>query len=344
MAYREPAHVEREVSLTAKRAIMDLYHEFYGVWNVDPEALLGYLERAFSPEGDSSPNHIVRILRMMARNGHRPDALSAAVLALKDEGAFEQIRRRRRGNPYADEVVKSGWGYPAGYRPMPLQGQIGAFARFYPELKIPKAVVEPSRHEQFMPMAVPKLSAVAKRWRIADPFRTGYEDVIRRLADVVQNVFRARRFGFAKTSLDLKGFHRLMPSPTARDAMMRLEHERRDGDILVFPGQLGVRWIGSSMRRIRWHCAHADFEPLPGQREFPLPLYVMLSQLLIHPERLMCSSASGMYCAGDDVVKRGFFGHNGLGLAFGHGVLHLLDWSPSSPDTMFGIPTGLAPK
>jgi hypothetical protein len=104
---------------------------------------------------------------------------------------------------------------------------------------------------------------------------------------------------------------------------------------------MGVRWRGSSMRRIRWHCEHANHDPAPGYREFVLPLFVVLGHLLIQPERLMGISSLAMYVAGDRASRKGFLGHDGVGLAFGHDVLHLADYSPSKPDRMFGIPTGL---
>lgn len=344
MAYREPARMEREVVLTARRAIMDLYDEFNGVWDAGPEAMLAHIRKLSTPEGESSPNQILRMLRMFVRNGHAPEALTSAVVALQEAGAFEKAKARQT-NPYADELVRSGWGYPSSYAPMPLFKQAEESLKYHRGLtSVSRPTTAPLAVDGFTPIAVPKLSAVAKRLSVASPFGAGYETVVQRLADEVRCVYRQHGFDFAKTPLDLRDFTRLEPFGSVRDALMKLEGADPKSDFMVLHAQMGVRWRGSSMRRVRWHCENADFEPAPGYREFVLPLYVILEHLLLHPKRLMDMAALAIHVAGDHAARKGIFGHDGIGLAFGHGVMHLADYSPSKPDVMFGVPTGLVPK
>jgi len=346
MIYREPAHVEREVVLSAKKAIMDLYREFYGVWDVEPETLLGYLGEAFTSEGERSPNHIVRVLRMLVRNGHRPEDLIETVCLIQREGGFvPQPTKQRISNPYADEVVPTGWGYPRGYEPMDFWGQVRELSRFFPGvIGTGDRVERPVSCEGFHPIVVPKLEALGRAWNVRDPYGYGYETIVRRVADEVQRVFRSRRSGFAKSPLDLKDFSRLEPYGSAREALMTLELRQPGSGSVAFPAQLGIRWAGSSMRRVRWHCEETDFEPMAGFREFVLPSYVILIALLLQPERLLNVASLYMFCAGENAVKKGFLGHNGVGFAFGSGVLHFMDCPQSSPDKMYGVPTGLVPR
>lgn len=346
MVYRESARIRREIVLSAEKAILDLHHEFSGLWDVTPETLLRHLEEIAREGGHGSHNHILHTLRMLVRNGHDCDALKAAIKALRESGAFVPAEQASRAfNPFANEIVETEWDYPAGYTPPNFREQITALQRFFPELvqcahppKMPRAV------EGFHPIVVPKLSSLARLWSVWNPYERGYEVVIRHLADAVQETYRARRSGFAKTSLDLKGFMKIAPCEHSSRVLMRLESENPHSHLIAFPGQLGIRWAGSSMRRVRWHCAETDYEPDRGFEEFVLPSYIVMIQLLLCPERLLSVSSLYMFCAGDDAVKRSFFGHNGVGFAFGSGVLHFMDCSQSSPDKMYGVPTGLAPK
>lgn len=347
MPYRHTQKVHSEVVLTAEKAILDLYFEFSGTWDVEPETLLRHLKEISERKNISSPNHIVHILRMLIRNGHHWNMLACTVTDLQKEGAFEMNQETETDsqiNPYENEYVKSEWKYPERYTPLSLEKQIEIFARYYPGLKMPrKPIVETHRSDGFVHMAVPKLSAVAKSWSIEDPFGRGYEAVIRRLSHVVQTTYRSRRFGFAKSVLDLEDFSQFMPRNEVREALMRLERQQPHSDVMMFHCQLGLRFRGSSMRRVEWLCDNRAKIRNAPVREFLLPAFVILNQLLIQPERLMNTSALGMYSAGDHVARKGFLGRDGVGFAFGVGVLQFLDYSTSKKDSMFGVPTGLVP-
>lgn len=356
MGYRESAQTEHKVYITAKMAIRDLYQEFHELWDVESETLFKYLAQISDKDGgsSSSPHHVVHILRMLNRNGHSIEVLGQAIMDLEEEGAFEMkqttevspvVEVHSHVNPYEKEVVKSEWEYPKRYTPLRLEEQIEVFSRYYPRLKMPRRPIEEEyRSDGFTHMAIPKLSAVAHGWNIKDPFGTGYEAVIKRLSHVVQTVYRRFRFGFAKSALDLNEFSRFAPREDVRRALKKLESQQPTCDMMMFHCQMGLRFRGSSMRRIAWLSEERAKVTYASEHEFLLPAYVILSQLLIQPERLMNPSALGMYCAGDQVTRKGFLSRDGIGFAFGEDVLQLLDYSTSKADNMFGVPTGLVSR
>lgn len=337
--------------ITPEQVVLALWEEFEVKFSGAAASIEGFRARlleAYDPEAHWPVEPNIRSFRravsIFASFGFRLEEMMSAVAALQVAGALRprpRVLPPPRLNPYAEERVESEWAYPAGFSPMPLRRKAVLLKNAFAFLGERDAdlVTPPGPCEGMEDMAMVKLSALGKAWKVEDPFGRGYLKIVERLADMVASL---HRIGFAKTLLDLKGFSRFEMLPETAAALRRLE-TLNDGKLAAFPGQMGLRWRGSSARRVIWHCRHGRFVPRIGWEEFPLPIYAVLMELLVQPRRL-AAGGLGAYCAGDAVATKSFFGfgRDVIALAFGHDVFQLLDCT-GHPDPMFGPATGLAP-
>ena len=343
---RQPAMIP----VTAVQAILGMCHEFDDIYAVYPERLPELIEEAYGPEGEYSKNHVIRSIRVLRRIGFTREMLLMAVTELGITNAFSPRMHRPAVNPYSNQVKTSAWSYPHGWKPLSVMEKAKGISIFF-DFDRTKALSEitPSSYQgnEFHDLVAVRPSVLAKWWNIKDPYgRNGYPKMLARLANLVKMAYgrTSHHYGFYKTVLDLhEQYHSIEMLRSVRDILFGIDL-RSNGAFMVIPGQLGMRWRGSSMERAIWHTENVYFPIDSGWREFVLPSYLIMFELLSDPSRLCGPGTLAMYCAGDIVLDRSHYHCNGLSLAFGADNLHIMPMSRTRPDTMFGVVTGIYRK
>ncbi len=213
---------------------------------------------------------------------------------------------------YADEERPSSVGYPDDY-------QIGAAVQEAMRLRERFSGIDISRVEQLASglvvpagcdglLVVPKFSAVkpVKRHSGWDPSHLAMERLLGLLSET-------RRDFHDYIDGEIGPEHQRLHWRT-RGALAYLE-ATTSGDVLVFPGQTGIRFAGKSVRRSDVLLAH---------REFGLDSFSAGCVVLMHPERLNRQGVLWINCAGSErapaaagrFVNAPFFRWNGGRLEF----------------------------
>lgn len=179
---------------------------------------------------------------------------------------------------YAGERVPSSYGYPAGYRPKPLDLQIQILRAEFPKLgsydkaaaaKAPPAIMEGV-------FAIP-------RWEtVAPTYGEAVELVIAKIA--------ARRAVCNYREGQL-GPDRLKESVRKVEMTAKLREAQKGHDILAVPAQFGLRYRGCSVR-----CARELF----ADNEFGLGAYEVGIMVLTHSERFTAYEDLFADCPGDE--------------------------------------------
>jgi hypothetical protein len=333
------------VAVTPGGVIAAIRREFGPDYAVSFERLQALIEEAAGPDSGESKNHIVRVIRMWIDIGLKPADLLAAVIEMRGtHGEFAPLPDRKR-NPYADDLVPSEWPMPAKWR-ITIREKIERLENLFGPMMMKNDF--PSHEHRFdtedFPCAiVPKPSILAARKGIKDPYGSGYPDLLSAVAGSFRHwSAMCGPNAIAATILEkhLGLYESLGLHPLTRTWLERLERDTK-GDLLAFPCQIGSRWRGSSMARVSWHAEHEDFQIGLFWREVPLPAYVALIELMIQPGRLCGPGLLSIDCPGDVVHKRFGYRSNGLCLAYGHDMLHLLPRPRDRPDAMFASATAL---
>lgn len=192
---------------------------------------------------------------------------------------------------FANEEVKSNYGYPEGYAVKPIAEQIITLSKHFPGLDASSALglskdlpVLPQGAERWF--AVPRFEKVAKV----------YNDAVEQILDVIATT---RPFhNYRKGALGPKHLH---PSDRMVEAV-RMIGERQKGDVLLIPGQFGLLHRGRSTRRTRIVYA---------PNEFGFGAFIGGVMLLTHPERFVQWAQLHVDLPGDEYspVAGGQFGH-----------------------------------
>ena len=148
-------------------------------------------------------------------------------------------------------------------------------------------------------------------------------------------------YDFWSSALEALPFERLELHPLAREALRQLDRDSHDG-YACFPAQYGLRWRGSSMERAAWHMEHANAKVALVKREFPLPAYAVLCELIADPHRIVGEKVLAIDCPGDVVTgTRGDYFRGGLSFVFQNKRLHLVVRPRESADEECGSASGL---
>ena len=225
---------------------------------------------------------------------------------------------------YANEEVESSFAYPNGYlvKPLPVQiatlsgilGLDGKQALAYVE-KLPE---QPTLAEGWF--AIPRWQALAETYGQA-------------LEKLFKLIAQRRRF---KNWLESKILDErcLRQHEYTVQCFERIE-KSQPGDILVVPGQFGMKHRGRSVRRGR---------ELYTPTEFGLGSFHCGSMLLTHPEREQVWEQLHIDCAGDEYSPGagGRFG-GAPSFSWGGGGLHFDGGWVVSTDERFGSASGFLP-
>jgi len=195
----------------------------------------------------------------------------------------ETIERFTISNLYDDEVTQSDRSYPATYRVRPIEAQVTALRKFFPQLGgcMEKVARRPLPEGAECWIAVPRWQAMAPTYYQAT------EMVLAALG--TQRKFSNRLAGKLNETY-------LRQTERAMRAREILDEQQPGNDILVVAAQAGMLHRGVSARRAR--------VSMRGN-EFGLGALSLGSFLLTHPERLSSHDALMIDCCGDEYSLRG---------------------------------------
>jgi len=203
---------------------------------------------------------------------------SAAATALRDLSA---------SNRFANEEVRSNYGYFSGYRkPVGVTDQIDILRSHWPQLN-------PDRAIHYMGEVYPKLQLPS--W-VEGPFaliRPGFFSNI--YGEELEEVFRAlakdRNGKFTNCRKGRLGPERLRRNIRTVSMMNRIMEQQPDGDIIIVPEQFGIRHRGRSIRRAREVFVASEF----GEDAKNVG-----TMILTNPTRLQHYDDIWINCAGDE--------------------------------------------
>ncbi len=187
--------------------------------------------------------------------------------------------------PYANEEVKSTYGYPKGWKLRDISEQLTILQKIK-EFKVLNArhVIRVAENPSEVPEGAEGLVIIPKPSRVANSYNEAVVLMTELMAKSRKDWHNYREGGLGPEYLRL--------TEKTKQAIFRLE-KGTPGDYLVIPVQTGLRHRGRSMRR-----AQVMFI----DREFGLGPYEIGIILLTHPERLQEDECEhlGIDCAGCD--------------------------------------------
>ena len=182
---------------------------------------------------------------------------------------------------FANEEVKSNYGYPQGYAVKPVCEQLVELSKHFNGLNT-NDVLACSKELPALPtgaegwFAVPRWEKVAKT----------YNEAVEKVLDLIG---KTRTFyNYRKGNLGPK-YLRL----SERTAVaLQMLGERQKGDFLLIPAQFGLTHRGRSVRRVR--------EIIGKSNEFGLGSFITGCMILSHPKRLVQWEQLHIDCPGDE--------------------------------------------
>ncbi|MBP9867089.1 MAG: hypothetical protein KBC41_03375 [Candidatus Pacebacteria bacterium] len=183
-------------------------------------------------------------------------------------------------NQYADEEVKSSYGYLSGYTPKGITEQTNLLRALFPGIgyaneKLAEAGLPENAEGWF---AIP-------RWEKVAPT---YGEAVQKVLDLIKQTRNGAFYNYREGQL---GPNQLRQSAKAKSMFQMLGGEQKDQDILVVPAQFGIRHRGRSVRRAR---------ALMNANECGLGAFAIGIMLLTHPERLQHFDDLWIDSAGDE--------------------------------------------
>ena len=215
------------------------------------------------------------------------------------------IRELSVSNQFADEEVKSSYGYLSGYKPKGITEQTNILRQLFPGIgfaneKLAEQPLPPNAKGWF---AIPKWQSVAKT----------YNEAVQKVLDLIKKQRKGMFYNWREGKLGEKYFRQ--HERTAKK-LETLAEQQKDYDILVVAAQFGLRHRGRSVRRAR---------EVFTANEFGLGAFEIGCMLLTHPERLQHYDDLWIDCAGNEYAPDAdgafscapFFGFYGGGVGFG---------------------------
>lgn len=181
---------------------------------------------------------------------------------------------------FANEEVKSNYGYPSGYAVKPVCEQLVELSKHFNGLDA-SSVWACSKELPALPagaegwFAVPRWEKVAK----------SYNEAVEKVLDLIDKTHTF--YNYHKRNLGPK-YLRL----SERTAVaLQMIGEKQKGDFLLIPAQFGLTHRGRSVRRVR-----VVYAP----NEFGLGSFIVRCMILSHPDRLVQWEQLHIDCPGDE--------------------------------------------
>ncbi len=215
------------------------------------------------------------------------------------------IRELSVSNQFADEEVKSEYGYLSGYKPKGITEQTNILRQLLPGI----GFADEKLAEQPLPanaegwFAIPKWQSVAKT----------YNEAVQKVLDLIKKQRKGNFYNWREGKL---GAQYLRQHERTVKKLETLADQQKGYDILVVAAQFGLRHRGRSVRRAR--------EVFTGN-EFGLGAFEIGCMLLTHPERLQNYDDLWIDCAGNeyapdadgDFSRAPYFGFSAGRVGFG---------------------------
>ncbi len=183
-------------------------------------------------------------------------------------------------NQYADEEVKSSYGYLSGYKPKGITEQTNRLRELFPGI----GYADEKLAEQVLPENAEGWFAIP-RWEKVAPT---YGEAVQKVFDLIKQTRNGAFYNYREGEL---GPNQLRQSAKSVSIFQKLGDEQKDQDILVVPAQFGIRHRGRSVRRAR---------EVMNANECGLGAFAIGIMLLTHPERLNHYDDLWIDCAGDE--------------------------------------------
>ena len=150
------------------------------------------------------------------------------------------IAKNRSSNQFANEEVKSNYGYPKGYQRKDVHAQANLLRELIPGV----GFADEKLAELPLPSGAEGYFAIPRWQTIAPTYREAVEKVFALLA-------KQRKGKFHNYCEGQLGEEYLRESEKTAAAFQKLSDEQKGYDILVVPAQFGMRHRGRSVRRAR---------------------------------------------------------------------------------------------
>ena len=190
------------------------------------------------------------------------------------------IRELSVSNQFADEEVKSNYGYLSGYKPKGITEQTNILRQLFSGIGFANEKLA----EQPLPanaegwFAIPRWQSVAKT----------YNEAVQKVLDLIKKQREGKFYNWCEGRLGKQYLRR--HERTAKKLQV-LADQQKGYDILVVAAQFGLRHRGRSVRRAR---------EVFTANEFGLGAFEIGCMLLTHPERLQHYDDLWIDCAGDE--------------------------------------------
>lgn len=184
-------------------------------------------------------------------------------------------------NPlYADEEVRSNYGYPREYALKPPCEQLVEFSKYFHSLNI-DSVLARSKELSILPAGAERWFALPRWERVANT----YNEAVGKVFAVIGKT--QTFYNYHKGQLGPKY---LKLSERTAIALQMLGEKQKD-DFLFVPAQFGFLHRGKPVRRVRIVYA---------PNEFGLGSFIVACMILSHPERLVQGKQLHVDCPGDE--------------------------------------------
>jgi hypothetical protein len=212
----------------------------------------------------------------------RGDELKAATITT----LVAKARELSINNQYANEEVKSNYGYPKGYRVKGITEQTNILRRLISGV----GFADERLAERSLPNGAEGYFAIPRWQTVGKTYAEATEKIFALLKKQRNGNFRNWREGKL-------GEQYLRQSERTATVFQKLGDEQEGYDILIVPAQFGKRHAGRSIRRA--------LEVMPRSSEFGLGAFAVGCMLLTHPERLIDYDDLWIDCSGDEYAPDG---------------------------------------
>ena len=254
------------------------------------------------------------------------------------EAVIASLKDLSVSGKYKDEEEESTYGYLSGYKkPNDLTAQANRLRELFSGLGFAnldyQAKVE--KGEVALPEGAEGWFAIPNWVKNEKIFGKTYSEAVQKILDTIKKTRKGNFYNYWDGQIDEK---HLRQSARTEKFLRELSDAQGNPDILIVPGQFGIRHRGRSVRR-----AIEVMTDTPG--EFGLGAFAVGAMLLTHEDRLKHLDDLWIDCAGDefspgadrDFVGAPCFGFSDGGVEFGAGCL-------DDAGGRYGSASGFAPQ
>jgi len=235
------------------------------------------------------------------------------------------IKKHSVLNQFADEEVKSSYGYLSGYKPKGIAEQTNILRQFFPSI----GFADEKLAEQPLPANAEGWFVIPKRQSVVKT----YNEAVQKVLELIK---QQRKGKFSNWREGKLGMQYLRQHERTAKKLETLADQQKGYDILVVAAQFGLRHRGRSVRLAR---------EVFTANEFGLGAFEIGCMLLTHLERLQHYDDLWIDCAGNEYAPDadGYFSDAPF-FHFSYGRVKFgTDWFGRANDS-YGSASGFLPK